>query len=222
MAKINLDTEVRFKGLLKELGFKKKKIWFVRPYKDATQELGFGHSTNNERHVRYYDCMCGLNYPRINEIAEKLGVFAYGPACQLGDLMPQRELKEWRLSEDDSDEYYIDMIHDIVSSVKDYALPHLEKYSTLEEYVKGAEYNVFPSAFKYKSVPIAYYLLGDRDNAMKFLNRTLERLARRNDSTRNWEVIETGDYEKLVIHSKPDRDYVDYKAFAEKFKLLWE
>ena len=52
MAKINLDTEPRFKALMKELGFKKSKGEFVRIHNEACLSLGFPYTS--QKSVRYY------------------------------------------------------------------------------------------------------------------------------------------------------------------------
>lgn len=107
MAKINLDTEPRFKNLMQQHGFKKKKWEFVRCEEEAIFGLSFGHATNGEKHVRYYSCLYSVNYPKIQEVAQSMGEHVYGHYGQIGYIMPEKRFIEWRLADSDTDEYYL-------------------------------------------------------------------------------------------------------------------
>ncbi|MBR1933528.1 MAG: hypothetical protein IJ841_07570 [Prevotella sp.] len=219
MAKINLDTEPRFKAMLKQFGFKKRSYQFCRNYGDTIQSVGFGHATNGEKHVRYYSCSYSFEFPKVMEIAKEIGAIPYGTGGLLGYLMPQRSpLVEWRLSEQDSEEYYLSMIQEIVDAIRDYALPFMERYSTLQAYVEGAEQDAFRhGSFDRQCMPIAYYLLGDLDSSMRYIEETLQRYSRGN-SPKGIEVIKTAEFEEVIIHPEPDINYVNYLDFSEKFK----
>ena len=73
-----MDTEPRFKALMKELGFKKKGYFFVREFEESLQTLDFGYATNGEKYVRYYCSSYGVNYPKIMEAARKMDLYVYG------------------------------------------------------------------------------------------------------------------------------------------------
>ena len=49
MAKINLDTEPRFKAMMKELGFKKTKGEFIMTHNEACISLSFPYAAQNEK-----------------------------------------------------------------------------------------------------------------------------------------------------------------------------
>ena len=115
MAKINLDTEPRFKALLKELGFKKTKGQYVKMHNEACLSLGFSYTSHN--HVRYYYGSYKVNYPKIIELAESIGEYTWGPNGLIGYLMPQNTFVDWRLAENDSDDYYLRMIKDIIEEI---------------------------------------------------------------------------------------------------------
>ena len=51
---INLETEPRFKEMMKCLGFKKTSRSFIKSSKDIILEMMFGYATKGEKHVRYY------------------------------------------------------------------------------------------------------------------------------------------------------------------------
>ena len=164
MAKINLDTEPRFKALMKELGFKKKGYFFVREYKESVQSLGFGHSTHGEKHVRYYDLSYGVDYPLIEKLANKIGEDVFGYGRHAGYLMPQNTYVEWRLAETDSDEYYLNLINEIIAELKRYVIPHMESISTIRDFIDSVENGIVPyDSYDNKSVPIAYLLLGEKE-----------------------------------------------------------
>lgn len=219
MPKINIDTEPRFKELLKELGFKKTKGEFVRPYQDALHVLNFGYSTNNERHVRYFNCIFSIQFPKVIEISKSIGEYIHDTGGQIGYIMPQKTFVEWRLAEDDTDDYYLNMIQEIIASIRDYVLPYMERFSTLQNFVDGVGMGIILYEFyDNKTIPVVKYLLGDKEGALKSIERILERYKRESDRPRGLEFMSDDVCEKIVIHSSPDRNYVDFYEFAEKLK----
>ena len=136
-----------------------------------------------------------------------------------GYLMPQASDVEWRLSEEDSDEYYLKMIHEISDATKDYVLPFLNKYSNLREYTYGVEMGLFKhTTYDYKTPPIAYYLLGEKDNALRYIDQMLNLYAHRIESEKKkYELIEKDSFREEVFYCGYNRDYDNYKEFADKF-----
>ena len=222
MAKINLDTEPRFKALMKELGFKKKGYFFVRDYKESVQSLGFGHSTHGEKHVRYYDLSYGVNYPIINKIANEIGEDVFGYGCHAGYLMPQNTYVEWRLAETDSDEYYLNLINEIIAEVKRYVIPHMNRFSTIREFVNAVEdRTLLYDSYDNKSVPIAYLLLCEKDKALKYIDNHLDKLSHDDTTGRPPEFLVEKDYFQVVSYPQENRDLIIYQEFAEKFKKAY-
>ena len=219
MAKINLDTEPRFKALMKELGFKKNGYFFVRDYKESIQGLGFGHSTHGEKHVRYYDLSYGVDYPLIEEFANKIGEDVFGYGCHAGYLMPQNTYVEWRLAETDSDEYYLNLINQIVSEVRMYVIPHMESISTIRDFIDAVENGILRyGLYDNKYVPIAYLLLGEKDKAMKYIDNHLDKLSHDDTIGSPPEFLVEKDYLQEVYYPQENRDLIIYQEFAEKFK----
>jgi len=74
MAKINLETEPRFKALMKELGFKKERQFFVREYNDTKQSLGFAYSTYGLKDTRFYSLTYYIDCLPILELKKKTDI----------------------------------------------------------------------------------------------------------------------------------------------------
>ena len=74
MAKINLETEPRFKEMLKQLGFKKSRGVFGRNEKESIMELRFGHGTYGQKFVRYYDCVKQKGIEKWYIFLKKIGI----------------------------------------------------------------------------------------------------------------------------------------------------
>lgn len=219
MAKINLDTEPRFKALMKELGFKKKGYFFIRDYKESVQSLGFGHSTHGEKHVRYYDLSYGVDYPLIERLANEIGEDVFGYGCHAGYLMPQNTYVEWRLAETDSDDYYLNLINEIISGVKRYVIPHMESISTIKDFVDAVEDGTLRyGSYDNKSLPIAYFLLSEKEKALKYIDNHLDKLAHDDTIGRPPEFLVGEDYLQEVYYPQENRDLIIYQEFAKKFK----
>lgn len=218
MAKINLDTEPRFKAMMKELGFKKSKGEFVRMHNEACLRLSFSYATQNEKFVRYYYGSFSINYPKVIEEANKIDEYVYGPNGHIGYLMPQDGYVDWRLAEDDSDDYYINIINEIVDAEEKYVIPYLEKLSTIRSFVDSVESGTMRFSYDRKTMPIAYLLLGEKDNALKYINNHLYKLAHNNEIGRLPEIIVGEDYVKEISYPQENRALINYQEFAEKFK----
>lgn len=219
MPKINLETEPRFKEAMKSLGFKKTSRFFVRHVDDVTQTIMFGHSTMGEQHVRYYSLTYGIEFDYIVRSAGEMGVFVYALGGLIDYIMPHHVgLMEWRLSEYDTDDYYIRMINDIIDKIRQYVLPFMEKYNTIEQYLEGVESGSFIKlSLDKKAVPIAYYLIGERQKAFDYIAETLEAYKRQAAPMPFHEHIITEEYEKDVYNCNQDGNLRVYQDFADKF-----
>ena len=216
MAKINLDTEPRFKELLKELGFKKTKGQFVKMHNEACLSLVFSYTSHN--HVRYYYGSYKVNYPKIIELAESIGEYTWGPNGLIGYLMPQNTFVDWRLAENDSDDYYLRMIKDIIEAESLYVLPYMEKLSSIRSFIEALESGTVQFSYDRKSVPIAYFLLGEKEKALKYIDNHLDKLAHDDEIGRPPETIIGEDYIKVVSYPQENKELIIWQEFAEKFK----
>jgi hypothetical protein len=130
-------------------------------------------------------------------------------------MMPQNTFVDWRLAEDDTDEYYREMILDIQHAVKEYAMPYLSRYSTLQEFVWGVEKKEFNNSFDPQAVPIAYYLLGEEERAIKYMLNRLRRLDNYENSNCDMAFVNSI-YGVPPIAETKSSGYIDYLNFAEK------
>ena len=219
MAKINLETEPRFKEMLKQLGFKKSRGVFGRNEKESIMELRFGHGTYGQKFVRYYDCVYAIDYPKINEVAAELGEFVFGLSGQIGYLTPENRFREWRLADSDTDDYYLHMINDIKETLGQYVIPYMEKYSTIEAFVEGVESgNISRNFFDSKAIAIAYVLLGRKDDALHYLDQCIEEQKKLDIYGKGVEVVETKGYRKVVYFPQENRNLKGLLLFSEKLK----
>lgn len=219
MAKINLNTEIRFKNLLKQLGFKKSRDEFVRLFNDTVQSVGFGHATFGEKFVRYYTGSYGIRYQKVYDFANDIGINVYDVGGHMGYLMPQNGVVEWRLSDSDSEDYYLSLINEIAASVKDYVIPFFEKYASLEAFVNAIEDCAFEHiGYDPKAVVIAYHLLGRKKDALEYMKRRLRKLASDDRIGREPEYLEKHHAETVIYYPPINRGYIYFLEFTEKMK----
>jgi hypothetical protein len=219
MARINLETEPRFKEMLKQLGFKKSRGVFGRNEKESIMKLRFGHGTYGQKFVRYYDCLYVIDYPKINEVAAELGELVFGQGGQIGYLTPEYRFREWRLADSDSDEYYLHMINDIKETMTQYVIPYMEKYSTIEAFVKGVESgNISPNFFDNKAVAIAYVLLGRKDDALHYLDQCIEEQKKLDFYGKGTVVIKTKGKTEIVSYPDENRNLKELQVLRQKLK----
>ena len=219
MTRIYLESEPRFKEIMKQFGFKKTKYGFDRHDRESIMELRFGHGTNGQKNVRYYDCMYSIVYPKIEALADSIGEYVCGPHGQIGYLTPENRFREWRLADSDTDEYYLHMINDIKETLGQYVIPYMEKYSTIEAFVEGVESgNISRNFFDSKAVAIAYVLLGRKDDALHFLDQCIEEQKKLDIYGKGVEVVETKGYRKVVYFPQENRNLKGLLLFSEKLK----
>lgn len=204
---------------MNNLGFKRTGgDWFVRQFNDTEQKIGFSHATYSEKHVKYYAIHIHLICPKIQEIIDALGILVFpGLGIEIGYLMPEKRYYEWRIAESDSDSYVEKVVVDMVSKIRKHVIPHIEKYSTINNVIKGFEdYELkSPSNDKYL-MPILYYLEGDMEGAVKYIEQTFQSM---NQFFTNRDVEFMQDlYGESSATLRENKEYVLYKEFMEKFK----
>ena len=219
MARINLESEPRFKEIMKLFGFKKTKYGFVRHERESIMKLSFGYGTYGQKFVRYYDCMYSIVYPKIEALADSIGEYVCGPHGQIGYLTPENRFREWKLADSDSDEYYLHMINDIKEIMGQYVIPYMEKYSTIEAFVKGVESgNISRNFFDSKAVAIAYVLLGRKDDALHYLDQCIEEQKNMDIYGKGVEVVETKEYREEIYYPQENRNLKGLLLFSQKLK----
>lgn len=135
-----------------EFGFKRKnKNFFIRQLsEDVLQELSFGHSTQGQAHVKYYDIRASIKLPKVIKLAQELDI--YMPMTtfynsNIGELMPKRTYLEWLIGEDTDEKYDNKVIDSMLYHVEKYALPFLNKYSTPTAIVEGIRMCAYPDRY---------------------------------------------------------------------------
>lgn len=174
---------------LNALSFKQKnKNSYLREEKDSSIELFFTHSTHGEKHVKYYHVNVSIRFNEIHQIKEK-GDFYIGIveviAMDLGHLMGNAGLKEFRLAEEDDESQDNLVAEEILLLIEKYAVPFIERYRTpqnlLEDYEKGT---LIKHLFVSKEfVPFLYLICGRPNKALAFAERKLEELRIKDSET---------------------------------------
>lgn len=167
---------------LNAFSFKQKnKNSYLREEKDSSIELFFTHSTHGEKHVKYYHVNVSIRFNEIHQIKEKgdfyIGIVE-GISMDLGHLMGNAGLKEFRLAEEDDESQDNLVAEEILLLIEKYAVPFIERYRTpqnlLEDYEKGI---LIKHLFVSKEfVPFLYLICGHPDKALAFAERKLEEL----------------------------------------------
>lgn len=219
MAKINLETEPRFKEIMKQIGFKKTKDGFVKQGEGYMMRLGFSHATNRQKFIRYYSCSYSVDFPKIEEIARKMGEYVFGHFGHIGYLTPKNGLLEWKLADSDSDEYYLHMINEIKETLSQYVIPFMERYSTIESFINGVESGLIKETFDPKAVAIAYVLLGRKEDALQYMNRYIEKQKKLDFFGKDVEIVEGEGFRKEIYYPKENKNLEIFLNFSEKLKV---
>ena len=203
------------------LGFKRKgQHDFIRKCDDFTQTLSFQHAVS-QSHSRDYTILVSIR----NSLMEKIGhdtevYFVGGWSVNIGYLTPCENYKEWFVENSAPNDVCQEIIDDIISNIETYAIPFLNKYSDIKELIHGIEEgNRFLSFQSEYKLPILYYLNGEYDLAVAYMNEALKR-----KSTKAAKVDD--DYPRELLeknersNTPQQREYDDYKEFVDKVKSL--
>ena len=217
---INLETEPRFKEMMKCLGFKKTSRSFIKSSKDIILEMMFGYATKGEKHVRYYSGSYFIRYPQIETFGKKLEIDVFPLGGLMGYLMPPKSgLVEWRFTESDTEDYYLNVVNEIENAIKGYVLPFADKFSCITDFVYGAEMGVFHNCqYDHRAVAIAYYLLGDFPKCMLYMDKTLDFYAsqsKNNEDAEFLKAIGVFDDDSNLTNNK---NYINYKKFSDRMR----
>ncbi len=206
---------------MKYLGFKRKGgDWFVKQFKDTEQKIGFSHATYSEKNVKYYAIHIHLIYPKIQEIIDALGILVFsGFGMEIGYLMPENRYYEWRIAESDSDSYVEKTVEDMLSKIREYVIPFINKYSSIHHILKGIENHElrFISNEKYL-IPILHYIEGDRDYAIQYIRQSFKKMEKfiPNDDVN----ILQDRYKEKPVSFRENKEYGVYKTFLDNFEKL--
>ncbi len=203
------------------LGFKRKGQYdFVKEHNGFIQTLSFQHAVS-QSHSRDYTILVSIR----NSLMEKIGhdtevYFVGGWSVNIGYLMPCEQYKEWRVENSAPNDVCQEIIDDIIGNIETYAIPFLNKYSDIKELIHGIEEgNRFLSFQSEYKLPILYYLNGECDLAVAYMNEALKR-----KSTKAAKVDD--DYPRELLeknernNTPQQRELDNYKEFVDKVKAL--
>ena len=203
------------------LGFKRKGQYdFVKEHNGFIQTLSFQHAVS-QSHSRDYTILVSIR----NSLMEKIGhdtevYFGGGWSVNIGYLTPCENYKEWFVENSAPNDVRQEIIDDIISNIETYAIPFLNKYSDIKKLIHGIEEgNRFLSFQSEYKLPILYYLNGECDLAILYMNEALKR-----KSTKAAKVDD--DYPRELLeknernNTPQQRELDNYKEFVDKVKSL--
>lgn len=203
------------------LGFKRKgQHDFVKEHNDFIQTLSFQHAVS-QSHSRDYTILVSIRNSQMEKIGHDTEIyFGGGWSINIGYLTPYEKFKEWYIENSASDNVRNEIIADMISDIETYAIPFLNKYSDIKELIHGIEggnrFLSFQSEYK---LPILYYLNGEYDLAVAYMNEALKRKsmkAAKVDDDYPRELLEKNERS----NTPQQREYDDYKEFVDKVKSL--
>lgn len=203
------------------LGFKRKgQHDFVKEHNDFIQTLSFQHAVS-QSHSRDYTILVSIRNSQMEKIGHDTEVyFVGGWSVNIGYLTPCENYKEWFVENSAPNDVRQEIIDDIISNIETYAIPFLNKYSDIKELIHGIEEgNRFLSFQSEYKLPILYFLNGECDLAIAYMNEALKR-----KSTKAAKVED--DYPRELLkrdersNTPQQREYDDYKEFVDKVKSL--
>lgn len=203
------------------LGFKRKgQHDFVKEHNDFIQTLSFQHAVS-QSHSRDYTILLSIRNSQMEKIGHDTEVyFVGGWSVNIGYLSPCENYKEWFVENSAPNDVRQEIIDDIISNIETYAIPFLNKYSDIKELIHGIEEgNRFLSFQSEYKLPILYYLNGEYDLAVAYMNEALKR-----KSTKAAKVEDDYPFELLKRDERSNtpqqRELDNYKEFVDKVKAL--
>lgn len=166
--------------VMASLGFRRKnKNEYLRKKDDVIQKLVFLHATHHEPHVKYYSVYLTVEYPEIAKVIKDMGVYAYhGFSMNIGYSFSANRFIEWKISEEETEDHINQIIDEMFEVIRLYAVPYMDKFTTINDFLLGVEGKFIPSSFLcYKELlPILYLLTGNHAKAKSFMRMTIESL----------------------------------------------
>ena len=203
------------------LGFKRKgQHDFIRKCDDFIQTLSFIHSVT-QSHTRDYTILVSIRNSQMEKIGHDTEIyFVGGWSVNIGYLTPCENYKEWFIENSAPNDVRHEIIADMIKNIETFAIPFLNKYSDVKELIHGIEEgNRFLSFHSGYKLPILYYLNGESELAVSYMNEELKRKA-----AKAAKVEDDYPFELLKrdegSNTPQQREYEDYKDFVGKVKLL--
>ena len=198
MGKNNIDNLL--KSYLSNFGFKQKGYDFVKPISDnIIHTIGFGKSVYAVKGHTLINPFIGVGYRDINKLyADLCDVkFCECPTLWqgLGYLMPENDYKEWDFINDgNNDEVLSDMFTNLFHYGEQYWI-RLSDFDELFNAVYIREKGLLNDR-RERLLPILYYMKGEKEKGIKFIQETIER---RSIRPTDEELLAGRDKEKITI-----------------------
>ena len=175
MAKRYITYNERLNEKLNNVGFRRKnKKTFIKKYGDGVQSIMWGHSTyHDEPHIKYYSVSVFIDFPIVKKIEKEAGVLTSGFGRGLGYLGPNPVYKEWRLADIATEEEITKVIDEVVGLIE-YAMPVIDRYSTIKNVIIDMEDNKLKFGMNAKVLsPVLYLADGQPEMACKYVDNIL-------------------------------------------------
>ncbi|MGH2645171.1 MAG: hypothetical protein ACRDE2_14555 [Chitinophagaceae bacterium] len=205
------------------IGFKKTKYFFIKGIDyEITATLHFGLAIQTlQRHI-FVNVTIGVSHKRVEELYAKLtgnknSILKPTIGSQLGYLMPANDFKEWDFVEKQDNN---DVLNDLLYCIKTYGFPYQEKmsdFNTLFKAFEKREPGILHIA-RDRYLPILYYLKGEKQKGLKFIEEAIERQKRPFNEA---DILNFNAAEQLtIVGSGIGKVDPEYLKFVEEYKKL--
>lgn len=187
-----------------KVGFNKNKqyLYYIKPYtENVAAILHFGFYTHQMSGHILVDVSIGVSYKNVEELYCKLceianSTYDFTIIRQIGYLMPERHYKDWDFVEGDDN---TGVFEDLLRQIKTYGFDYVESMKDFNNLFKAFEMGTsILNVSRDRRLPILYYLKGEKEKGLKFIEEALERQQ----------------------HGGVEEFDLDYPDFAEKYKAL--
>lgn len=164
---------------LAKYGFRRKnKDFFVKQLSDdIAQSIIFSHSTHGCAHAKYYAIRISIELPKAQKIAENFDVIISNTCLvntNIGELMPEPPVYlEWLITEESSEKYDNNVVDSMLSHIKEYAIPYLDRYSTTNAIIEDIMNGMAHQYIKFDDTMSTMTLLlyGEREQFFSFIKQ---------------------------------------------------
>ncbi len=153
--------------------------------------LNFSHSTYGIPNVKFYSVQAEVVFPKLSELSKELCTIVpvnTAISANIGYLFPSyKTYKEWRVAEDDSDEYVNSVIEEISNGIHDNVLPLLERHTCLKQLLYDIVNAKMPKGWWYDTFclpPILYYAEGNATEAQAYMEQMMQQLLQTDEAKR--------------------------------------
>lgn len=170
--------------MCKAIGFKKKQYCFIKPIgANTTAVLNFGMVTHQLQGHIYINVSVGVSNKNVEALYVNLTqtdnrIFTTTIKLQIGYLTPEDSYKEWDFIEGADN---TTVFEDILEHIQSYGFAYFEKMKDFDNLFKAFEVRSpgLLNISRDKRLPILYYIRGEKEKGIEFINEAIERMSRR-------------------------------------------